>query len=260
MIKLSKPVSIPYLSVEKVAHLLCQYKTKGNSVWLRKGITSELKKTSFNKCAYCEKKVNGNGSYMEVDHFQCKDKYNHLVVEWDNLIPSCKQCNTKKGKVDVNSYLIINPYKDEPSKHLIYSSLRVKGCTDKGKNTVELLGFNLSDTDIRVNRLLILEKIDQLLENSLEAFCDYEASNKVNQRKILKARNIVNGLLSLCQKESEYCAINATLLLLNPNFYLIQQYLKKENCWNSEMEDYFTQAKCLSFPVQKDEYALVKAA
>ncbi|WP_272575893.1 HNH endonuclease [Providencia sp. PROV273] len=260
MIKLSKPASIPYLSAKKVAHLLHLYKTKGNSVWLRKGITNELRKTSFNKCAYCEKKVNGNGSYMEVDHFQCKSKHDSLVVDWDNLIPSCKQCNTKKGKVDINAYPIINPFKDEPSDHLMYSSLRIKGTTDKGKNTVELLGFNLRDMDVRVNRLLILEKIDQSLEDALEAFCDYKDSNNVNQRKIIKARNIVRGLLSLCQSESEYCATNATLLLLNPNFYLIQQHLKSENLWDTKIEDYFVKATCLSFPVQKDEYTLVKTA
>ena len=260
MIKLSKPACISYLSGEKIADLLHQYKTKGNSVWLRKGITKELRKTSFNKCAYCEKKVNGNGSFMEVDHFLCKIKYDSLVIEWSNLVPSCKQCNTKKGQVDVNVYPIINPYRDEPSEHLVYSSLRIKGSTDKGKNTVELFGFNLRDMDARVNRLLILEKIDQLLEDAIEAFNDYENSGKMNQRKIIKSRNIVRGLLSLCQSESEYCAINATLLLLNPNFYLIRTHLTSESFWDTEMEGLFVKAKYLSFPVKKDEYTLVKSA
>lgn len=260
VIKLSKPTSIPYLSVSQSTHLLNQYNTTGKSVWLRKGITRELKKTSNNKCAYCEKKVNGNGSYMEVDHYQCKDQYPLLVVDWDNLIPSCKQCNTKKGAVDVNGYPIINPYKDLPSEHLIYSCLRIKGSSEKGRNTVELFGFNVNNNDSRINRLLILEKIDETLENALESFSDYESSNRTNQRKLMKARNIVIGLLSLCQEASEYCAITATLLLLNPNFHTIRQHLTTESAWDAAMENSFINATCFSLPVQRDEYSLVKAA
>ncbi|EGT5655769.1 HNH endonuclease [Citrobacter braakii] len=256
MIKLNRGVPPEYLDEEKISSLTARYNETGKSVWLRKGITIPLKKTSNGKCAYCEKKVDGNGSYMEVDHYRCKDQRPDLVVQWENLVPSCKQCNTKKGKFDVDAHHIVNPYIDEPCDHFIYSSLRVVGVTDKGKETVELFGYNLKDVDSRISRMMILEKIDSELENGINYYTMY-LSNGV-ARFLTRAKNILSGILSLCQPDSEYSAITSTLLLLNPNFIILMNHLKTYNVWDGNLDSKLTLAMENSFPVQRDEYRLVK--
>lgn len=87
------------------------------------------------KCAWCESWVERTTSYEEVDHYRPKSLYYWLGYAWDNLIISCKPCNTQKldqfpledeaqrakdhrGDVTQERPLLINPYKDEPSEHL----------------------------------------------------------------------------------------------------------------------------------------------
>ena len=42
------------------------------------------------------------------------DDYPDEVVDWDNLLPSCKRCNTTKGTHDVVTEPIINPFDIDP--------------------------------------------------------------------------------------------------------------------------------------------------
>lgn len=260
MIKLVKGDIPAYLSDEKVKSLIERYVATKSSVWLRKGITVPLKSTSFGKCAYCEKKVDGNGSYMEVDHFKYKDKYSDLIVDWNNLIPSCKQCNTKKGRIDVEEQSIVNPYVDNPSQHFNYKSLRIIGITDKGRESVEIFGYNLSDVDARKARLIILEKIDDMLEKGIEYYELYINSGKAKKIYLTKAKNVIGGLLSLCQPDAEYSAITSTLLLLNPKCNQLINDIKGGEVWDLLLEDKLNVAITSSFPVIRDEYSLVKLA
>ncbi|MEH8265140.1 HNH endonuclease [Aeromonas veronii] len=260
MIKLIKGDAPAYLSEEKVKELIGRYEATNKSVWLRKGITNPLKITSHGKCAYCEKRVDGNGSYMEVDHFKCKGKYSELVVDWSNLVPSCKQCNTKKGDIDVEEQQIVNPYFDNPSEHLRYQSLRIVGITEKGNETVELFGYNLSDVDARKARLIILEKIDDMLGKGIEYHELYINFEKKKKIYLTRAKNVISGLLSLCQPDAEYSAITSTLLLLNPKCSQLIENMRSEGVWDLSTEDRLKIAIESSFPVIRDEYSLVKLA
>ncbi|WP_447885207.1 HNH endonuclease [Serratia fonticola] len=257
MIKLEKGVKPAYLTDDKIQHLKKIYDETKRPVWSRKAITTPLKATCFGKCAYCEKSVNGNGSYMEVDHFRCKDLHDDLVLEWDNFIPACKQCNTKKGKTDVDAYPIVNPYEDEPNEHFIYHSLRILGVTDKGKMNVELFGYNLRDVDARKARLVIFEKIDEEIGKGLEFFDDFLLGR--NHRKLLKSKNILSGVLSICQTESEYSAITSTLVLVNPYFLELMNKIKGEGLWDDDLDEYLNIALSSAFAVKQDEYALVQS-
>ncbi|RYJ16449.1 hypothetical protein C5Y41_03965 [Rahnella variigena] len=257
MIKLERGGKPDYLTDAKIQHLKNRYATTKTSVWSRKSITKPLMNTCFGKCAYCEKLVNGNGSYMEVDHYRYKDLHEDLIVEWSNLIPSCKQCNTKKGKHDVDINPIVNPYDDNPNEHFIYHCLRIIGITPKGEMSVELFGYNLRDVDARKSRLIIHEKIDEKLSDGLDLYRDYQLSG--DPKKLLKSRNSLSGILSACQINSEYSAITSTLLLLNPQFIDLMNKIKNEGVWDDVMKNYFDMALSSSFPVKRDEYSLVKS-
>lgn len=255
MIKLSKGVPPGYLSKDKIKELTDKYKNEKRSVWIRKGITLPLRKTSSNKCAYCEIKVNGNGSYMEVDHFRYKDKYQEHVVEWDNLIPSCKQCNTKKGKHDIEVNPILNPYHDNPKDHLCYCNYCIIGLTEKGRMTESLLGFNNNESNARINRLLISEKLNKSLHQGYDYLKVFDATNDVIY--LNKAKNVLSGLLSSCGGNYEYSAITSTLLLLDPEFEKVIDKIKREDKWDDEMEQNLTIAISHAFIVKNKKSSFI---
>jgi uncharacterized protein (TIGR02646 family) len=110
------------------------------------------------KCAWCESWVERATSYEEVDHYRPKSLYYWLGYAWDNLIISCKPCNTKKldqfpiedeaqrasdhrGDVAQERPLLLNPYEDEPSAHLEWRRHVVSGLTDRGRETIKVVGL-----------------------------------------------------------------------------------------------------------------------
>ncbi len=76
----------------------------------------EVKETLYNcshqKCSYCE--ALPIGSRLRVDHFFPKKLYPELTLDWDNLLPSCDNCNTRKSSHDTKTEPIINPSKINP--------------------------------------------------------------------------------------------------------------------------------------------------
>src|SRR5690554_3867131 len=109
MIKLTrgaKPVELT-LAIEK--ELTDEFKKTGASVWRKDYITNGLLAYSNNKCAYCECDITEESKYLEVEHFHHKDSYPDEVVQWENLLPSCKKCNATKSSHDTYVEPIINP-------------------------------------------------------------------------------------------------------------------------------------------------------
>ena len=113
-----------------------------SSIW--KKVKRHLFELFSGKCAYCEAKVLHVAS-GDVEHFRPKKKvtgdekhhgYYWLAYDLRNLFPSCEKCNRAGAKmnqfpVDQNirvyshdeqlskeSPLLLNPYDDEPTKHL----------------------------------------------------------------------------------------------------------------------------------------------
>lgn len=126
MIKLKCANPPTYLSYQKKQDLTDKYKTHGTNVWNKKEIKDALLRISHDKCAYCECEIGSAAGYLEVEHFIAKSIDPDKVLEWENLLPSCKSCNGKKGSHDVIAEPIINPYKDEPKNHLSFIHARLK--------------------------------------------------------------------------------------------------------------------------------------
>lgn len=64
-----------------------------NSRYKLKDIKEKLKLIYYNKCAYCEQKI----ELSHVEHYRYKNKYYWLAYSWGNLILACPHCNTNKG-------------------------------------------------------------------------------------------------------------------------------------------------------------------
>ena len=131
MIKLNRPPKPIYLSPEKELELVEKFKESGSAVWKAADITEPLLEASSKKCAYCECRLQEADSYMEVEHFRHKDEYADNVVDWENLLPSCKRCNTKKGTHDVVREPIVNPFDETPGDHL---QLDIAYCAPQRRN------------------------------------------------------------------------------------------------------------------------------
>lgn len=154
------------------------------------------------KCAYCETTI-GSNQPGDVEHFRPKGRvvddnfkpikvryrrwgevdhpgYYWLAYDWDNLFPSCTDCNRYRkhgtgadagaGKADrfpvegprayepdteVNEIpLLINPSKDDPGDHLQFlDSGEIVAKTEKGKTTLHHLGLNRREVLVKARKL-----------------------------------------------------------------------------------------------------------
>jgi uncharacterized protein (TIGR02646 family) len=120
MIKLQAVAKPLQLTNEKVKQLTAEYKQSEKAVWKKTYITQTLLLMSFDKCCFCETKLNEESKYLEVEHFHPKSLYPDEVVSWTNLLPICKRCNGKKWNHDTKLEPIIHPVKDNPKKIIAY--------------------------------------------------------------------------------------------------------------------------------------------
>ncbi|KAA6324001.1 hypothetical protein EZS27_026616 [termite gut metagenome] len=231
MIKLNRTPKPVELTSELQRELTEEFKSTGKSVWNRDFIKNSLLVFSNNKCCYCETHIKEESKYLEVEHFHHKDTYKDEVLEWDNLLPSCKKCNGTKNNHDTKKEPIIDPSKIDPKKHLKYWRYRIKGSDDLGKLTVSVL--NLNDQDRLVKKRFeignaIQEKLEQLNELADDVINGTQTST---QRK----NRIVNGTKDLMKEglpDSIYSATSATVILTDPEYQSLKTKIESLNLWD----------------------------
>ncbi len=200
-----------------------------DQVWRQDYIREALRDMTNNKCAYSEAEFT-NSSYLEIEHFRYKEKYEDLVVEWGNLLPACKTCNVCKGDLDVEETPIVNPLVDNPKDHLYVKALRLRGKDDKGKNTVIHLGLNLEPIS-KPRILLSLE-----ITNSIWKLSEVWDDAKTN----IKKRNCINNLYEImvkCDKTHPYSAFLSTYLLyIDDSYKLLKSKIQSDNMWSDALQ------------------------
>lgn len=239
MIKLQRPPAPSYLTVEKVAELTAEFKSNGKSVWNQHHIKRPLLSSSYGKCAYCECSLETESNYMEVEHFEDKKNNPDKVVEWENLLPSCKKCNSSKGTHDVVADPIVNPYSDDPRDHLALRLYRLRGISDIGVSTIQVANLNHSDRLV-FSRYKIGEKVSELIEISWERWRAYEIALDTRSRNRLLG--VVEGLLNECVPQASYSASTATILLTDSSFLELIENMKKATVWSDDVEDILQRA------------------
>lgn len=242
MIKLTRASKPAYLTDDKVAELTEEFKSSSKTVWDNDNIKTSLLNSSFNKCAYCECPLTKESNYMEVEHFEDKKHNPDKVVAWENLLPSCKKCNSSKGIHNVVGEPIVNPYTDDPKEHLALRLYRIRGKTSKGISTIEVTNLNHSDRLV-FSRYEIGEKIDELLDTALERLETYETKNDTRSRnRLIK---IIEGLLMECQPSASYSAATATNLLTDSKFNDLVGTLKAKDIWSAELDELLKNASTI---------------
>ncbi|WP_349971609.1 HNH endonuclease [Pseudomonas caspiana] len=243
MIKLERAQKPIFLSNKKTSELTQIFKETGNSVWNHEDIKKPLLQSSNEKCAYCECCVSEESKYMEVEHFKYKNKHHDLVVDWLNLLPSCKRCNIAKSDHDVEDEPIINPYDINPREHLKLKLYKLKGVTELGKATIEAVDLNNSER-------LVLKRFDigQQLQASIETATErleLWIKTKTTRRKN-KLLGIIETILLECQCSAIYSATTATIALNDEDFLDVIEQMKTYNIWSQQLETLLKSASTLT--------------
>ncbi|KAA0794958.1 HNH endonuclease [Bacillus sp. BPN334] len=243
MIRLHRPGRPQQLTDVEKDRLTKEFINNKKNVWAKSYIKSALLKMSHNKCAYCECKLDKESQYMEVEHFLPKDDYPNQVVEWDNLLPSCKRCNSTKRKHDSNIEPIINPANDKPNEHLtMYNSYWIRGKDQKGKTSVSVLNLNQIDRLVQVRMNIGVQAI-QTIESLLDR------AENFNNGTDSTARNrsaLINGsiqLLKEAQPDAQFSATVASILFTNTDFYRLKEIMTNCDLWEYEHQNLLATAE-----------------
>ncbi|MFH6998886.1 HNH endonuclease [Flavobacterium sp. FlaQc-57] len=232
----------PKLQVE----LTEEFKLTGKSVWNTDFIKKGLLSLSNDKCCYCEANINEESKYLEVEHFHHKGKYNDEVLEWDNLLPSCKKCNGTKNDHDTKLEPIIDPSIVEPKKHLKYWRYRIKGADDLGKLTISVLNLNDQDRLVK-KRYEIGNAIQVRLEQLNEITDDFINGIQTSTRR---KNRIINGTKDLMKEglpNSIYSATTATIILTDIEFNTLKVKLVLLKFWDKEFSQLETDLENTAF-------------
>lgn len=211
-----------------------EYKRTKKSVWNIEWLKDDLKKLSYGKCAYCECDLSKGSSYMEVEHFEDKHHNEDKVMQWDNLLPSCKHCNVHKSDHDVIAEPIVNPFVDNPKDHLYLQCYRYKPKDEKGRTTIDVLQLNDNERKMVYTRFDLGNKLQELILSNIEKLKTYSQNASVINRNKLK--NSVNAMLQLCQPESEFSATCATVLHSSVEYLELKTKMKHIGLWSQELE------------------------
>ncbi|MDA1782494.1 hypothetical protein AVT_11230 [Bacillus tropicus] len=242
MIKINKVSCPTELNDEVRQQLTDTYIQSGTSVWKQKYIVEALLDSSHSKCCYCECNVSEESKYMEVEHFMDKNHYPDKVVEWDNLLPSCKRCNGNKSDHDVVSEPIINPAIIEPKEHLTMWAYRFRSKNGSviGQNTIDVIQLNETHR-LGLARFEIGEEthnqINILLDLTVE-YCDGTAQHTRRRNKI---KSQIKALMREGCPTQEYSATVATEINNSEEFSVVMDLFKGNDLWDEEMDELYSE-------------------
>lgn len=234
MIKLYRTPKPVDLTVGLQVTLTDEFKLTGKSVWNVDFIKKGLLGFSNDKCCYCEANINEESKYLEVDHFHHKDTYKDEVLDWENLLPSCKKCNGTKNDHDTKLEPIIDPSKIDPKNHLKYWRYRIKGSDEFGKLTVSVLKLNDQDRLVK-KRFEIGNAIQEKLEQLNELIDDYISGVQTSTRR---KNRVVNGTKDLMKEglpTAIYSATSAAVILTDTEFEALKSKLTSLGFWDAEL-------------------------
>ena len=235
MIKLNRLYTPVKLTPAFVREKTDQYKTTKENVWAIDWLKDSLKDLSHGKCAYCECSLTKESNYMEVEHFEDKHQYPDKVMDWDNLLPSCKHCNGHKSTHDVRKDPIINPFVDNPNDHLYFQHYRYKAKDVTGENTISVLDLNDGERRMVDIRFEIGNALQQSLEELLIKFDSYQEMPTIPKKNRLIGA-VVNTIRQ-CMPESEYSALCATVLHSCDEYQKLKNEMQECGLWTKELND-----------------------
>ena len=118
-------------------------------------VKEAIRVETCDKCAYCESKIS-HVHPGETDHILPRSRRPDLVVSWGNLTYVCTECNRRKLDYYSDGEPLVNPYTDQPEKHLLFFGPLVLHRDDKGFRTTR---------KIQLSRVGLLERKQERIES-----------------------------------------------------------------------------------------------
>lgn len=93
------------------------YQFYNDKKWKYKYNTPETKEEFFKmtggRCSFCTRRIMDFNSEMTVEHIQTKVSTPSKIFEWNNLLCSCRTCNSKRNDEPYNKDKYLDPTKVE---------------------------------------------------------------------------------------------------------------------------------------------------
>lgn len=231
MIKLELPAPPIQLTKELQIQKTEEFIDSGNSkaVWNLGWLKDAVFQMAFGKCCYSEILLGEESKYMEIEHFHYKNTYPNEVMQWGNLLPSSKKCNTTKGVHDTVKEPIVNPFLDDPKEFFTIkrSFYLVKNNNEIAKRTIKKLALN----DIS-HFVIPRQRIEEELQNRLQEILHDFSTYKDIQIPIGRCKR----LLAQGNRRKEYAALVSTTILCDSNYSAIEKLLVETENWDAEFE------------------------
>lgn len=248
MIKIERNFTPVFFTPAHVAALTNAFKTSKAHVWQHKDVKEACLTLGNNKCAYCEVILNQKSTYLEIDHFRHKDYYPNEVIEWNNLLPSCRHCNGTKNDHDVVAEPIINPGVHNPAEHVYLKAYRLKGIDSLGEMTIEVLNLNDSEHYV-IERCKVGSFIEEKIEEAEMKLQNF-ISSPIPARK-RELNKVMRALMKQCQKDALFSAVSATSLHESEEYADIRNKMISHNIWSQQYESLHQNSLSLRLPVSK---------
>jgi uncharacterized protein (TIGR02646 family) len=119
-----------------------------SSKYGHRAVRVELRRMSFGKCFYCERKL-GDGE-DEVDHFIEVAERTDLAFDWRNLCLACSSCNQHKAPNKKIAVLeCVDPCAPgvTPPEHLTFRDELIVARDEKGRKTIAKFLLERDDLD-----------------------------------------------------------------------------------------------------------------
>jgi len=207
MIKLSKLNEPPVLTQNKEQwlneYLRCHNSGAANlpAQYRHTEIKEQIKKETFDKCAYCESKVT-HICPGDVEHILPKSRFPSNVYDWNNLTLACQLCNNSKRDFYDSTNPLLNPYIDNPEDFLaaLGPAIFPKAGTIRGRVTINQLNLNRSG---------LLERRNDKLNDILHLIEEY------NQAQPDSKETLRNQLIKEYEQDKEFSFTTKSFLRNN---------------------------------------------
>lgn len=232
MIKLELPQKPLELTDRLQLELTEVFKQTGKSVWNIAWLKEAVFNMSFGKCCYSDVRLGEESKYMEIEHFKSKDDYPDSVMEWGNLLPSCKKCNGTKNKHDVLAEPLVNPFVDNPKDFFYLKNYRYypKNNSIKAMRTIEKVALN-----DRKHFVTPRFNVGNIIGETLEGLYS-RVEDTLNPRRKTRFISKFKGLLQEGDRHVEYSALVSTIILSDVNFENIETFFKDNDLWDDELQ------------------------
>lgn len=164
-------------------------------------IKTTMREETSDKCAYCESKI--THTYPgDIEHILPASDFPELVCNWENLTLACGECNRRKSNYYSAEQPLINPYQDDPKRHLFAAGTLIFGKTGNAKG-------NLAQLKLELNRTALLERRKERIDslNNL--------ANRYTQEPDGELKNLLgNELKKEMANDKEYAFTSRAFLKL----------------------------------------------